>query len=105
MRGGELIREARKRRNLSQRELADLLGTTQSVITRWETGERSPTYERLIQAIRACGLDLYVRVVTPDEGHALLIDRNLRLNPGERLDRATEAMAAQQNLIESVTRR
>ncbi|HEU5376930.1 MAG TPA: helix-turn-helix transcriptional regulator [Ktedonobacteraceae bacterium] len=35
--------EARKSQNLSQRALADLIGTTQNNISRWELGLTTPT--------------------------------------------------------------
>ena len=72
MRGGQLVREARKRAGLTQRELAELLNTTQSVIGRWEAGNSSPSYERVVEAVRACGFDLAVRIVSRDDEHALL---------------------------------
>lgn len=41
--GPGLIRRARRRADLSQRDLADRMGVSQSTVARWETGERSPT--------------------------------------------------------------
>ncbi|MGH2731173.1 MAG: helix-turn-helix domain-containing protein [Actinomycetota bacterium] len=105
MRGGEFIREARKRSGLSQRELAELLGTTQAVIARWETGKRSPTFERVVQAVRACGFDLAVRIVRRDDQHALLIEETLRLSPGERLDRVAQSTAAIHDLVAAARKR
>jgi transcriptional regulator with XRE-family HTH domain len=99
MKGGEFIREARKRSGLSQRELAELLGTTQAVIARWETGARSPSFERVVQAVRACGFDLAVRIVPRDDQHALLIEEALTLDPHERLDRLARSRAAIQDLV------
>ncbi|HEX2195724.1 MAG TPA: helix-turn-helix transcriptional regulator [Actinomycetota bacterium] len=94
MHGGELIREARKRAGLTQRELAELLATTQPVVARWENGKTSPSFERVVQAIRACGLDLGVRIVTSDDDHAAHILENLRVPAAERLRRMVEGQAA-----------
>ncbi len=94
MNGGDLVREARKRAGLSQRELAELLATTQPVIARWERGTASPSFQRVVEAIRACGLDLGVRIVTPDDEHALHIEDNLTVPPVERLRRMTQGRAA-----------
>ncbi|HEX2056953.1 MAG TPA: helix-turn-helix transcriptional regulator [Actinomycetota bacterium] len=99
MHGGELIREARKRAGLTQRELAELLATTQPVVARWENGKTSPSFERVVQAIRACGLDLGVRIVTPDDQHAVLIDDNLRRTPSQRLDRLAQSHASLASLV------
>jgi transcriptional regulator with XRE-family HTH domain len=104
MRGGELIRRARRRAGLSQRELAERLGTTQAVVARWETGVRSPTLERVIEAVRACGLDLAVRIVARDDQHALLVQDMLRLEPAERLERLARSTAALEDLV-SATRK
>jgi transcriptional regulator with XRE-family HTH domain len=97
--GGELIREARKRAGLSQRELAERLGTTQSVIARWETGVRSPTVETLLRAVRACGLDLNITLGAPDPDHELLIRENRRLTPSARLDRMVDQTAGLVDLL------
>lgn len=42
---GDRIRTARLRAGLSQAELADELGTTQSVVSKWESGARVPNAE------------------------------------------------------------
>ena len=102
MRGGELIKEARKRAGLSQRELAELLTTTQAVIARWETGRRSPSFERVVEAVRACGLELAVRIVNPDDQHSLLVQESLRMTPTERLDRLAQSRESIERLKASV---
>jgi transcriptional regulator with XRE-family HTH domain len=104
MKGGELIREARKRAGLTQREVAEILGTTQAVVARWEKGRNSPTFERLSQAIRACGYDLAVRIVPRDDEHALLVEEALRLSPAQRLDRLFQTVTAIDDLTANVTR-
>ena len=105
MKGGSIIREARKRAGLTQRQLAELLSTTQAVVARWETGKSSPTFDRVVQAVRACGLDLSVRIVNRDDEHSLLIDDALRLAPVERLERLTKSRNALEGLAANVRRR
>lgn len=100
-RGGEFIREARKRAGISQQELAERLGTTQSVIARWELGVRSPTVETLFDAVRACGLDVYVRLGTPDVDHDLFLRQNLTLTPVERIDRMVARLRGLDRLLSS----
>lgn len=39
---GNLIKEARTRKNYTQRELGDLLGVTNKAVSRWENGESFP---------------------------------------------------------------
>ncbi len=105
MHGGELVREARKRAGLSQRELAERLATTQPVIARWERGTASPAFERVVAAVRACGFDLAVRIVARDDEHALLVQENLRLTPSQRLRRLVEGRAGVDELVAQVRRR
>lgn len=57
---GELLREVRKRNQVKQELLAKRLGTTQSVISRYERGERSPTVAYLENALAAMGEELHI---------------------------------------------
>jgi transcriptional regulator with XRE-family HTH domain len=52
------IREARRRANLTQEELAERLGTTQSAVARWEKGDVSPRLDTFEKVAAACGLAL-----------------------------------------------
>jgi transcriptional regulator with XRE-family HTH domain len=88
MRGNHLVREARKRAGLTQAELAKRVGTSQSAVARLERGGVTPTFAKLSQIVRACGFDLEVRLVPADDHDWSLIQRNLRLTPTERLEKA-----------------
>ena len=99
MKGGEIIRQARKRARLTQQQLASLLGTSQAVIARWERGRQSPSFDRVLEAVRACGLDLALRIVERDDEHALLIDEALRLTPTQRVDVLTRSRKAIEELV------
>ena len=103
MLGGHLIREARRRAGLSQHELAERIGTTQSVVTRWETGRRHPTFETVVKAVRACGLELTFRLGPPDPDHELFIRENRRLSPAERLARMTDQKSGLDELMAAVS--
>lgn len=87
---GIWIREARLRAGLSQQELARRVGTSQSLVARWECGQVDPRFSTVVRAIRACGFDLALGVVTYDHDHDLLVRENLRLAPKERLQRMQE---------------
>lgn len=52
---GANIRKAREASGLNQTQLASLVGTTQSIIGRYERGEVDPGVTRVIQIIRALG--------------------------------------------------
>ena len=73
-RGGELIREARLRAGLTQKELSELTGRERSVIARWEQGVISPPIDSLMQIIHACGFDLPLTLIEVDKS----ADRDLR---------------------------
>lgn len=83
--GGLVIRRARLRAGLTQKELAARLQTSQALIARWEGGRVEPGFASVIKAVRMCGLDLAYRLVEYDHDHDLLIRQNLELTPTERL--------------------
>lgn len=88
---GQLLREARVRRGVSQKRLAARASTTQSAISRIEHDRVSPTVETLQGLLHMLGEDLQMESTERDAG----IDRpmvrgNLSLSAGERLARAQE---------------
>jgi len=56
---GELIK-ARHEKNISQRELEQLSGIKQPVISRMETGETSPQLDTILKVLAPLGKTLYV---------------------------------------------
>ena len=54
------VAERRQARGLSQRELAELVGTTQSAIARLERGGRPPRIDTLLRIADALECDLVV---------------------------------------------
>ena len=81
-----LIRQARRRAGITQAELARRLGTTQSVISRWERGHDAPRVDTLVDILRACGFESDVVLRPSDSGvdRAQIRDR-LRRTPADRL--------------------
>lgn len=67
MKGGLLIKEARLRAGLSQRALAEHMGTSQPAVARWETCRQEPGFDTVVKALRACGFDLEVRLAPRDD--------------------------------------
>ena len=59
----EKVSERRLEMNLSQRELAELCGTTQSAIARLERGGRPPRIDTLLRIAEALDCDLHVDLV------------------------------------------
>ncbi len=85
---GDLLREARLRSGLTQRQLAARAGTSQSAIARWESGAVQPSLERLRELIRACGLELTYGLANYDDSYDYFIDQRLRLDPEARVRQA-----------------
>jgi transcriptional regulator with XRE-family HTH domain len=90
---GDLLREARLRAGLTQKELARRAGTSQSAIARWESGAVQPSLERLRELIRACGLELTLGIANYDDSYDEWIERYLDLTPEERVRQAIERAA------------
>ena len=57
------IRELRQKKQISQEELARLLGVDRSSVARWETGSNNPRMEKLLALAKifGCSLDELVR--------------------------------------------
>ena len=92
----DLLREARLRAGLSQRELAARAGTTQSVVGRVEAGLADPNVTTVERLLEAAGFTLKVALGprTPDdpliEAYKRDIDRsllreNLKKSPEQRV--------------------
>ncbi len=89
-----IVRDARLRAGLTQRELARRARTAQSVVARIELGEASPTWHTLTRLLAAAGFDLDARLaVRPVARSHMLADvaRILRLTPEERLREVANA--------------
>jgi transcriptional regulator with XRE-family HTH domain len=86
----DLIREARLRAGLTQRELGERIGRPQSQIARWESGRVEPSLETLRTLIRACGLELTYGLANYDDSYVPYIERLLELSPQERIEDALE---------------
>lgn len=61
-----LIRLARHRSGLTQRELAARAGTSPAAIAQYENGKRDPAVGTLQRVLRAAGWDLRCRLEPPD---------------------------------------
>jgi len=84
---GQFIREARRRADLSQRELAARAGVSQSLVARIESGAVDPSFRRWLQLIRASGFDVTIHLTQLDEDAWSLVERGAGGTPDERLDR------------------
>lgn len=82
----QLLRTARRQANLTQSELAERLGTTQSAVAHLERAGSNPTMGTLATSLQALGLRLELsarpRLASIDE---TLLARNLRMTAAQRL--------------------
>ena len=94
---GAVVSDARVRAGLSQRELAQRAGTSQSAIARTENGAVSPSLETLRRLVAACGFELRLSLVPAGASDRVVevykrdVDRtllreNLRKTVEERLN-------------------
>src|SRR5262245_14779890 len=98
---GDLLVEARRRAGISQAELARRSGIAPSLIGRYERYEVLPSFERLRELLHACGFELSVRLASVDasDHDRVLIERELRRRPAERLRRGLAAGRAMGLLV------
>ena len=100
--GNDLVREARKRARLTQRELAERAGTTQSAIARLESGRTRPAFDDVLRLVRLCGLDVEFRLVERESSEWMQAQELLRLTPAERLDHVLKVAHQVEELREAV---
>lgn len=87
-----LIRLARSKTGLTQRELANRAGVSQQVVSAYETRRKEPTLPTLERLISAAGLELRVQLEPADDHDLALIRRELRLLPHQRLSDMVETV-------------
>jgi transcriptional regulator with XRE-family HTH domain len=76
--GGNLVQEARRRAGLTQVQLAERAGTTQSAIARLESGRTDPGFGQLQKLLEACGFRLDVALDPYDDSDLAQAEAILR---------------------------
>jgi transcriptional regulator with XRE-family HTH domain len=88
---GQLLREARERHGLTQKQLAIRARTSQAAISRIERGLVSPTVETLEKLLAMVNEELVLDARVIDWGHDVtLLRQNLARNLAERIDYMTD---------------
>src|SRR5271166_5761294 len=87
MTGGDVILMARRRAQLTQREVASRLGCRQATIARWERGDRQPGFHDVQDVVGACGLQLDAHLLAEDHSWWPQIVTQLGRTPLERVRR------------------
>jgi hypothetical protein len=85
MTGGHLVREARLRAGLTQRQLGAAAGVSQPSIARIEAGTTGATVAQVQRLVEACGLELRIWLVARDDSDWSVAQANLRLDPDARV--------------------
>lgn len=98
MRGGLLIREARLRAGLTQRQLAEMLDVRPSTVGAWERGRSSPRFDIVVRAAEVCGLDMVPRLVDRDPSDELMTERHLSMSVRQRLAALTAMLETERYL-------
>ena len=73
----EFLYNERKKRGMSQQNLADALGCSRTVIAQWESGDRSPSREHMTQISKLFGLKMEMlenQMETAAEDEPIYID-------------------------------
>lgn len=90
MKASELLKMARKRAGLTQKQLAEKAGTTQPSVARWEAGEREPGFDTVQRLIRACDLEMSVSLNQIDLHDLGLALGTREMTPGQRVENMLE---------------
>jgi len=90
---GSLLREARLIAGLSQTELAERIGTTQPVVSRWERDLEVPRIDTLGRALQACGLEVDLVFRRHDDVDRSQIRGALAMSPAQRIASNSNATA------------
>jgi transcriptional regulator with XRE-family HTH domain len=98
---GRLLRLARRRAGLSQRQLAERTGVAQPTIARIELGVAVPRVDTLDRLLGACGETLEVMRREAVDFDRTLIRRLLAMTPEERVACLIEEAATLRRLDEA----
>jgi transcriptional regulator with XRE-family HTH domain len=90
---GPLVREARRIAGLSQAELAERIGTTQPVVSRWERDLEVPRIDTLGRALQACGFEVDLVFRRHDDVDRAQIREALAMSPAQRIESNANAAA------------
>ena len=99
MTAGQLVREARERHGLTQKQLAIRARTSQAAISRIERGLVSPTVEMLEKLLAMVNEELVLDARELDWGHDRTLNRgNLAISADQRLENLEEFASFVQEL-------
>ncbi len=62
----ERLKELRKEKNITQKELAEIIDADKTLISKWEKGRKRPVYEDLISLAKFFGVTVGYLLGTED---------------------------------------
>lgn len=80
---GQKLSDLRKKRGLSQEEVADILGVTRQTISKWETDQAKPDFDKIIPICELYGLS--ADELLGKEGNKTVSDDSVVLEGGNQL--------------------
>lgn len=91
---GQVLRDARRRGGISQKQLAIRTGIAAPAISRIENGHESPSFERFATCLEALGFEpsLELRPLGGSEADPIHLAAEAELTPAQRLERLFEWM-------------
>ena len=101
---GRMLRHARRRAGLTQRQLSARVGIPQETIARIEAGRVDPRVGTLDRLLEGCGFGLEHMPRLGIGVDRTQIRQNLALSPSERLARAIESDQAHLEFMQSLRR-
>ena len=87
---GNVLRVARAKTGLTQRQLATKAGVPYSTIAKIESGTRQPTHPTMAKILAAVDLSLSTQLVPYDDHDDVLWEQEQRRSPAEREDMQAE---------------
>jgi transcriptional regulator with XRE-family HTH domain len=85
-RAGDIIKSARFYAGLSGRALARRANISHATLSQYEQGAIEPPFAAVERIVEACGLDMRVRLASPDQDDFDLAARSLRMRSSGRPD-------------------
>lgn len=80
---GRALRELRLKRGMTQQQLADLLGTSKQVVSRYESGQNSPKVKTIQEYATKLGIPVERLLKTEDEIRAMITPEMLAQAGGD----------------------
>lgn len=100
---GQLIKAARKKKKMTQAELAEKLNISYVGVSQWENGIRNPKYDTIRKIADALGVD-WSELVPPEDRVQMLIDTTIE-NIDEIANNGGMPKVSEQEMLQMATKK